>query len=353
MTYSTTKIRTPNWAKARQKAYEVLKKHNIQDFPINIVQLIKRYTNIKIFTYKEFSSIRNVTVEDIIKINSSEDGCIHYYADKDRYLILYNDEINVPERIYWTLAHEFGHYMLEHHKESERSELSRLEIKDEEYDLYELEADFFARFLINPPSIIKEWNVIDIYRVMNFFKVSFSAANNTITYLRKIAQNGWTVVAPDDIKKQLEKFILSVNYGKTCTNCNSFFVYEHSNFCPCCRSTNLNNHERGADFKLKYPGVEVDHNGRAKTCPVCNNEELEYNGDYCNVCSAFLINKCADVYDYNDFSNEDYLSSQSCGTLLSGNARYCHKCGNPSTYLYKNYLNEWNHNPQKVIEAPF
>lgn len=352
MTYST-KIRNPNWSNARQKAYDVIKKHNIKDFPINIVETIKQYKDVKILTYKEFSLMRNVTIEDLIKINSSEDGCIHYYADKDRYLILYNDEVNVPERVYWTLAHEFGHYILGHHKESERSNLSRLEISDNEYDLYELEADFFARFLINPPSIIKEWNVIDTNRVMNFFKVSYSAANNTLTYLNKIARSGWTVTAPEDIKKQLENFIMSVNYGKTCSNCNAFFVYEHSNFCPKCGSSNLNNHERGEDFNMVYPGIEVDCNSRAKMCPVCNNEELDYNGDYCNVCSSYLINVCASTYDINGFTGEEYLDKNSCGTLLAGNARYCHNCGNPSLYLYNKYLNEWNYDPKKILEAPF
>lgn len=352
MTYSMTKIRTPNWAKARQKAYEVIKEHNIQDFPINIVEVIKKYSDVKILTYKEFSSIRNVSIEDVINLNSSEDGCIHFYANKNRYLILYNDDVNVPERVYWTLAHEFGHYILGHHKESDRSNLSRLEITDNEYDLYEREADFFARFLINPPSIIKEWNVIDAYRVMNFFKVSYSAANNTLSYLSRIARNGWTVVAPDDIKKQLKKFIFSVNFGKTCLKCNSFFVYENSNFCPNCGSSELNNQERGDDFNMVYQGVEVDHKGRAKLCPCCSNEELDYDGNYCNVCSAYLINTCADKCGYDDFGNE-YLERQSCDATLSGNARYCHKCGNPSTYLQNKILQEWNYNPNNVTQFPF
>ncbi|WP_281486947.1 ImmA/IrrE family metallo-endopeptidase [Lysinibacillus sphaericus] len=342
MTYSMTKIRNPNWDKARQKAYEVIKQHNIQDFPINIKEIISRYSNIKILTYNEFASRRNILIEDVIKINASEDGCIHYYATKDRYIILYNDEIKLPERIYWTLAHEFGHYILKHHKESNRSNLSRLEITDEEYDLYELEADFFARFLINPPSIIKEWNVIDTYRVMNFFRVSFSAANNTLSYLRRIARNGWTVVAPDDIKKQLNNFIYIVNHGKTCSECNSFFVYENFNFCPNCGSSSLHDQERGDDFNMIYPGIEVDEKSRAtRYCPHCDNEEIDYDGDYCSICCSYLINECT----------SDNNSGGSCGTL-PGNARYCFQCGSKSTFYRDGYLKEWNSSTKVSNEFP-
>lgn len=342
--YSMTKIRKANWSRTRAQAYAVLKKHNVQDFPINILEIISTYKDIKVLTYEQFSLIQDLSVEEVIKINSSADGSIHYHADKKKYVIIYNDKVRSAERIYWTLAHEFGHYILNHHKETKRSRLSRNDMSEEEYDLYEFEADFFARYLINPPSIIKEWNTVDVHRVVSFFKISYKAALNSLSYLQRIAKNGWTVVAPDDIKLQLSGFIHSVNHGKTCTECNSFFALIGSSHCLICGSNKLTNIKRGDDYNMIYTGIKVDNKSRAIVCPVCKNEELNFDGDHCTICNSVLTNRCADVLGFSEYNygQEEHIISHSCGTLLPGNARYCFKCGNHSIYNENNYLTVWN-----------
>ena len=94
-------------------------------------------------------------------------------------------------------------------------------------------------------------------------------------------------------------------------------------------------------FRLICLIIERIHN--------CQNEELDYEGDYCNVCSAYLVNECDNKYGFNPFNNdEEVIERQSCGTKLSGNARYCHNCGNPSTFLSKKFLREWNYDPDDI-----
>lgn len=338
-----TRIRRTNWHNSRQQAYEVLKRHNIQDFPINILEIISTYKDIKVLTYDQFALKQKLSVDEVIQINSSEDGSIHYHANKEKYMIIYNDKVKSPERIYWTLAHEFGHYILNHHKETNRSMLSRNDMSEEEYDLYEFEADFFARYLINPPSIIKEWHTIDIQRVVSFFKVSYKAAKNSVSYLQRLTKKGQTLSAPEDIKKQLSKFIYSVNKGQTCLKCNSFFVMDGANFCPTCGNEKFHINRRGVDIQLIYPGIKVDNKGRAICCPKCENEDLNYLGDNCDACGLYLVNECAEMYN-----DRGFVETPSCRTLLKGNSRYCSNCGNNSTFYQMGLLKAWN---QDEIDA--
>ncbi len=335
MTYSQKKIRGVNWGMARLSAYEVLRRHNVTDFPLDLVDLINSYGDIKLMSYSELAERQKISIDEIIQTTASIDGSITYHAKRDKYIIFYNDEIEKKERIYWTLAHEFGHYILKHHKESGRSSISRMEISDEEYDLFEKEADFFARFLINPPSIIKEWREIRYDRVMSFFGVSFSAANNTLNYLKRIARNGWSVVAPEDLKIQLKYFIDKVNVGRYCFECSSLFTIDNSNYCPICGTDKITN-LLGDDDNLIYFGFEVDQNSKALKCPKCENEELLYDGSHCIQCGVYLINRCSHI-DHDFDGNKFYV----CGTKLPGNARYCFKCGEESTFFTQKLLDSW------------
>lgn len=334
MTYSKKINRKVNWENARFKAYEVFRKHKVRSFPLNIISIIKQYPDIKIISYSEMAKKRGISMDEVILANSSPDGSIHYSPKKDSYIITYND-LKIPERVYWTIAHEFGHYYLEHHKETDRSTLSRITLTEDEYDLFEQEADFFARFLINPPSLIKEWENITYQRVMGFFKVSYTAANNSLDYLRRIARNGWTVSVPMDIKEQMSTFTFRVNKGMSCTKCNSFFVFEETNFCPICGGKNLNHFFIGDDIDMKYPGISHT-NGKMDVCPICENEEILDRANHCNQCGIYILNHCSDTS-----SSYGRVDTFNCETALPYNSRYCHVCGQNSTFLNNKLLEEW------------
>lgn len=337
MTYLTTKTRKVNFPKARSAAYEVLLEHKITDFPIDLIALIKSYPDIKLISYSEMARRRKISLDEVQLINSSPDGSIHYDARREKYMICYNDHVLLKERVYWTLAHEFGHYILEHHKESDRSSLQRTDMADDEYELFEIEADFFARFLLNPPSIIRQLEHVTYSRIMEFFKVSYKAANNTISYLTRIAQNGWTVVPPDELKVQLEHFIDKVNIGRSCPHCNSFFVLSDAQYCPVCGSEDITNLFKGVEIDMMYSGQNVDERGKAYVCPRCENEEFMLDGDYCAQCGVILVNKCTQTeYSYDNTYN--YV----CLDQLPGNSRYCHQCGSPSTFLQNGHLRSWD-----------
>lgn len=334
-------IRTkPNWNRAINTAYQTLRKHNISDFPIDILSVMESYDDIKIIKYSEMAKKRNCTLQEIIEVNSSEDGVIHYSAKRNKYFIAYNDTLQKQQRVYWTLAHEFGHYLLGHHKESARSNLARNEMCEEEYELYELEADFFARFFLSPPPLIVESNMLDEKKIMDFFGISYSAAISTLNYVKKSFKNGFKFIAPIFITSLFSNFLNKVKFGKTCTLCHSFIYIPEASYCVICGNSDFHNLWIGVDIKMQYERYDLDEMSRARRCPICDNAELYYEGVFCNICGNKIVNMCADTWKMDAHTFVDYIQ-QSCNELLFGNSRFCHQCGNESSFFQANFFDSW------------
>lgn len=341
-----------DFEKAKNTAYMALEVHEIKEFPINMFEVFKEYENLTVLSYKEIMEKTGCTRNEVIWRCGSTEGSISYEAKYDQYIIAYNEEvipfIRPKKRIYWTLAHEFGHFLLQHNKEKKTARLSRLALNSNDYDKYEQEADFFARYFIAPPSIVKEAKIFDTKKLQSFFGITSSAANKTIDYIKKSVYMGWTLSPPNTLKQQLSDFINKAIYGKTCSKCNSFFYIHNSNFCPYCGSEKIHNLFKGEDVNMKYQGIELNELGRAINCPVCDNESVK--GQYCGVCGTYLYNKCTGFNDNDeDFQNRGkiywHTHDQGCGEILEGNARYCSSCGCTSTFFEEGILKSFNYNP--------
>jgi Zn-dependent peptidase ImmA (M78 family) len=337
-------IRTkPNYNKAKSFAYKALEHHKITDFPIDILSILESYEDIQIITYSEMAKKRNCSIEEIIEVNSSEDGVIHYSADRDKYLIAYNDSIDLKERVYWTLAHEFGHYILDHHKESDKSSLSRNEMSEKEYDIQEVEANFFTRFFLSPPAIIVEANMKTYHKVMEFFGVSYTAAVNTLSYVSSSYKNGYSFFLPSNIASLFKTFIDKVRFGVTCDMCSCFFYYKGANYCPLCGCNDFHIFFKGDDIKMKYAVIELDELNRAVQCPKCKNETIQ--GDYCQICGSYLVNRCTGLSEGESYEIQHEIAwhdfDRGCGEILEGDARFCIKCGSTSTFYESKLLVSW------------
>jgi len=344
----------PNFKKSRIVATQALADHGIKDFPIDILSILKSYDDIKIISYSEMARKRNCSLEKIIEVNQSEDGVIHYCGKRDKYLIAYNDNVAVKERVYWTLAHEFGHYLLKHHKETEKASLYRNELGEHEYEVFETEANFFSRFFISPPEVIVESGLNNYEKVMNFFGVSYTAANNTLRYIENSLKKGFKFSLPNRLFNYLNGFIFKAKHGCTCINCETFFYFKGSLFCPICGSSDINDFYKGADFKMHYPGVRVDELSRAISCPNCQNDDVK--GDHCQICGLFLVNRCSgetdDIFIDNVFQEPIRDWSQQCGcesgAALDGNARYCPYCGCVTTFHGQNFFDNWKDEKERM-----
>ena len=147
-------------------------KLNINQFPINIIEIISTFDNIKIVSYHQFMIDHNLTKEETFDLLSSDEGCTDYFKPKDRYIIYYNDLGDKSEtRIRWTLTHELGHILCGHY--CENTKLFSENLTEAEYKFKESEANHFTGLLLSNPIILDKLKIrsssdIEIYCALSF-----------------------------------------------------------------------------------------------------------------------------------------------------------------------------------------
>lgn len=332
-----TMISKPNYKRAELAAHKLLQLNNIQELPVKVKKLSNKFPNLKIKSYSWFANKRNMTIEEVCDFANSDEGCCYYQKSTNLYLILYNDKVNNTGRIRWTIAHELGHFMLKHNEKSNRTILGRSSLSDSEYEIFEKEANCFARELLAPQTVITKLGKISIPDIQYLCGMSVQAASNVISFLNTGQQMGFGHTFNTIIAKMFSGFIYKISNKHYCAKCRHEFVSESPSYCPICANTRISKtfYSYGGDNDMKYNGYEVDDMGRAFECPRCGNEELLYDGEHCKICGITLINKCANQRFWNGEIEWE------CGTILDGNARYCIKCGNESTYYQQDLLDNW------------
>ncbi|MEC0323758.1 hypothetical protein P8791_21855, partial [Bacillus subtilis] len=143
--------------------------------------------------------------------------------------------------------------------------------------------------------------------------------------------------AENSVKIYATLVISTIKNSIFCRNCAHSFVNKSAKYCPICGNNKLINKKEKTE--LIYSGYQLDKNGRAIICPKCENEQVNHEGDICKICSTYLINKCAETYQTDD-TGWNFVQ-ESCESILDGNARYCSKCGNESTFYRQGLLQDW------------
>lgn len=145
-------------------------------YPVNVKQLALDYSLQRFPDH----AIKEVKGDNLPGFEGALYG--KYKDEKSRWLILYNNQIIKPERINFTLAHEFGHYLLHRDEqtlfECSQEDLSRF-IDDAQR---EAEANNFASQLLMPPHDFRkqvegqELSFDLIEHCTNRYQVSLTAA---------------------------------------------------------------------------------------------------------------------------------------------------------------------------------
>ncbi|MCY8045736.1 ImmA/IrrE family metallo-endopeptidase [Bacillus haynesii] len=275
-----------------------------------------------------------MSIYDIIDAFQSKDGYTIY--DGVNHTIAYNDTIMVPERIRFTLMHEIGHIYMNHLIELEETILRRSEMTEAKYKILENEANSFARNVLAPVALVRHLNIQIEEDIVAYFKISKRAAKVRLQSLNFDLYNTFMPMIHLQLKF-FKEFINRIKNLKFCQSCNHTFTNGIASHCPICGNNKLINKKGEPD--LIYNGYTLDNNGRALICPTCENEQIHYDGNICKICNTYLVNKCASTYQQDDTG---YVFSQkSCETILDGNARYCIKCGNESTFFQQGLLKNW------------
>jgi hypothetical protein len=98
---------------------------------------------------------------------TQEDG---FSVERDGKQYIYYNDSKPMGRIRFTILHEIGHIALEHQEES---------------DVAESEANFFAKYAIAPPPLVHALGISTAEQVMAWFKTTGECARYILSYYHK------------------------------------------------------------------------------------------------------------------------------------------------------------------------
>jgi Zn-dependent peptidase ImmA (M78 family) len=139
-------------------------------------------------SYEQFAKLSDCSVDDVIKFCKSRFGCTKYDAKSDRYIILCNEQTNDNNNIgrqAWTLAHEIGHIVCNHHKIILYSNPNSEKIVKSITKDFESEADYFTAMLLSPFPIFGAFNIHSAIDFKNTFGLSMQAARNRFAHYQR------------------------------------------------------------------------------------------------------------------------------------------------------------------------
>lgn len=317
-------------------------------------------------------------VGDIMAL--SDEGAIGTFG-QNKIIILYNSDIDqkMIERIRFTLAHELGHFILEHPFSTDNSVLSRNGITEQENDCFEIEANNFAKEFLSPSFVVNALKDFSIKNIANSFEISLSSSELSFKYILECRNSEWKrnwLSPPSFFRNNLEEINIKkrinhigrvgfCNSGNTlmfetrkilfCSICKSMrsFVSTQDDlqYCPCCSNYDINIIDNNTYFKfheteeqniMNYVSLNVDEEGKLiQDCPICNNPNIRDN--FCSVCGVDIVNRCSGTREvfYEDETSVWQQFDPCEGSLLGGD-RYCPKCGGSSTFFVNNLLKKWD-----------
>lgn len=302
-------------------AYDFVLKH-IQKYPINIFELIQNF-NWKLISYEELALNNNCTISDICECFGTDGYSIY---NGNTYIIAYNNKIKSQGRINFTLAHEIGHIVLNHHKDFDVTDVLKNDLSKKEYKILENEANCFARNLLAPAPLVRKISIINrILDIDVIFNITYPAM---VTRLN-LQRNDLYYLSDTQIEIMENRF----HKYKCCRKCKTKYLPYTYIYCPNCGNKKL---IEGVGFMIYKSEIELDENKKAKKCPRCENEEI-LEGNYCKICGLELFNKCTQMKE-DEYGNQYY-----CDETCDANARYCHKCGNPTSFYTQKLLKDYNY----------
>lgn len=334
---------TPSHYTAYDAARELMVEENITSLPVDPYS-IARNLGVDLIAFDDPQN--GLPPKRIQKLRSLKIDAILIKPDPEieTYWIFYDNQI-LQDRQRFTIAHELGHIRLGH---KNADSLMRKQFNREK-DPVEIEADDFAGELLRPPALMALTNVENVNEIQCICWVSSSSAENGAKRIRNIKHR---IAAKKDkivlfYKKQFYNFINQ----KYCLDCQSLFISENAKFCPTCGCNKIkwaNRRQSIFKFVEEPPMIYPSHRLNAQTskaiiCPVCDNEGINPEGNYCHICGTYLINECV------GYTNEHGNWIEGCGNKEIGSSRYCSICGNPTSFYRDNVLLPWQ-DERKIME---
>ena len=304
----------PNYRLAAEKAVEVLEDYEITQAPIELKFIFEALSReIQLLTYHDYMRESGKTLEEAIADFDSELGVCMFEPSANRFLIYYNSGLS-DEWCHFTLAHELGHIFLEHHNRAGTNKLSRSFVPQKIYDIYEKEANVFARHLLSPAPLAyslyneRPRNIVQTFEIA--FNITKLAARVRLDKLKR------------DIKDYSNSMIravqkIEIQCKPMCWGC-KHLVPKGAKYCPFCGGSNILHF---LWYKPIPDEIPANHAGVFRQCPRCNNNVISEDARYCIICGFPVRNLCLGNSRDGEHINPSY-------------AKYCVVCGN-KTIMHK------------------
>ncbi len=178
----------------------------------------------------------------------------------------------------------------------------------------ENQADVFAGNFLAPPILINEklkmlHSSNTPYLVGETFKISEKAVYNRYKDFDVWKSRNVVSYAEEMILQRCKDSVCFVR----CQKCNAEIVIDNpesfdcNNFiCKYCGNNKFSYTRNG--IHMVYKGIDMDENNKAITCPVCQNERIIPDGDFCQICGTKLINECSET-----FCSDENVYKPPCG----------------------------------------
>lgn len=297
----------------------ILRMSTIKKIPIDIFALVKEIKKLKLIPYSKIAKELEVPISLCSEYFGSKSGAFYHLNNKS--IIYYNDVIDNWGHIRFTIAHELGHYLMNHKQYAIEGEMLHKGIPDAINEEIEKEADCFARNLLSPVCLMNSMDIKqdEIKRIQEVFDISYSAAK-TRSSLYKIDKN--KIPYSIDINKKYSEYILLHKQGTTCQICGYSNSIENAEFCCICGSSQLTNYQGDELINYqKYPSM----------CEECSERDIEYG---CNSCGDQIQSYC--FYNLVCENFDDFNTEKSCNLSnkhpLPAYYRYCPYCGKETCY---------------------
>lgn len=307
-------LRPANYVRPIHLSLTVLRDAGIDSFPVSLKQILKHY-GIRLMCYEDYCRCNEIDMRACFNLFGKDGATIE---NQGRYLIVYNRNQIAKDRIRFTLAHELGHIFHRHHQELGVEILQRLWVEKSLYDVMEDEANCFARNLLCPAIAVQTvlrshgfvatdydasqkrnvwWKVAnapclpnlpngltDYFLVQHAFQVTGAAAKIRCSFLKEDLRN----TAMQQAVAILGKISLTTQWR--CRKCGALRM-ENTDYCYHCGTKGRYGFISAETpsrrpLKLRYNGLHFS------SCPVCGNEDISFDANYCHICGHPVANPC-------------------------------------------------------------
>lgn len=346
----------PRFSLVRQRAYDLLANLDICKFPVDPREIIRCFPEWHLVGWFELHV--NTGVDDPLYLDrdKAEAKTVIQRGTND-YLIVYDERVDNPQRIRWTLAHEIGHIVMGHLTEFDATALSRRGLTEKEHSVLEVEAHCFAAELLAPKTIISRFDFHNSPQGISLIcDISKDAAEKRLKQIKqadygyypsevKILRNFYKHLAFGEFYQVVHntacRFFPSSIYPelckecRICKNCNSFITDDTHRYCPVCGSevpepymyspykphkgmfviSNISDIHSELYMQGKQYYEIPMKDDKLLYCPVCKNYGFSNPSGKCTKCGAPTTNHCTAE-----------------NRILPGNCRFCPYCGSEATF---------------------